>query len=83
MSTEYAQIKTECEMLREHVKDECQKKQIAESSVKMLCDEKGLIIILESSTVFMFMLLCVDSKIIYVQSTIVRAILILRYIVIR
>lgn len=51
MSTEYAQIKTECEMLREHVKDECQKKQIAESSVKMLCDEKGQIIILESITV--------------------------------
>ncbi|KAL4221302.1 hypothetical protein ACF0H5_019565 [Mactra antiquata] len=40
MTSEYSHMKIESEMLREQVKDECHKKQIAESSYKMLCDEK-------------------------------------------
>lgn len=41
MSSEYAHLKAECELLREQVKDESHRKHIAESSYKMLCDEKG------------------------------------------
>lgn len=40
MTAEYGHIKAENEMLKEQVKDETKKKQIAESSYKMLCDEK-------------------------------------------
>ena len=41
ITTEYAQMKAENEFLREQVKEECHRKQIAESSFKMLSDEKG------------------------------------------
>ncbi|XP_053379016.1 coiled-coil domain-containing protein 150-like isoform X2 [Mercenaria mercenaria] len=40
MTTEYAQMKAETEMLREKLRDEIRKKQTAESSYSMLCEEK-------------------------------------------
>ncbi|XP_060580198.1 coiled-coil domain-containing protein 150-like isoform X3 [Ruditapes philippinarum] len=40
MTTEYAQMKAEAEMVKEQLKDEIKKKQTAESSVRMLCEEK-------------------------------------------
>ena len=42
MTTEYAQMKAESEMVREQLKDEIKKKQTAEGSVRMLCEEKGM-----------------------------------------
>ena len=41
MTTESISLKMETERLREEVKDETRKKQVAESSYKMLCEEKG------------------------------------------
>ena len=41
MTTESVALKMETEKLREDVKEESRKKQIAESSYKMLCEEKG------------------------------------------
>ena len=41
MTSESISLKMETERLREEVKDETRKKQVAESSYKMLCEEKG------------------------------------------
>ena len=41
MTAESVSMKMETEKLREEVKEETRKKQVAESSYKMLCEEKG------------------------------------------
>jgi len=41
MSSGYATVKAECEITKERLKEETQRKHIAESNYKMLCDEKG------------------------------------------
>ncbi|WAR29334.1 CC150-like protein [Mya arenaria] len=43
MSSEFAHVKAECEGVKERLKEETKRKQIAESNYKMLCDEKDLI----------------------------------------
>ncbi|KAH3849947.1 hypothetical protein DPMN_092351 [Dreissena polymorpha] len=41
LSSDYAHIRNDNETLRELLKEETKRKQIAESSYKMLCDDKG------------------------------------------
>ena len=43
MTQESVSMKMETEKLREEVKEESRKKQVAESSYKMLCEEKGIL----------------------------------------
>ena len=46
MTQESVSMKMETEKLREDVKEESRKKQVAESSYKMLCEEKGILSLL-------------------------------------
>ncbi|WAR18402.1 CC150-like protein [Mya arenaria] len=45
MSSEFAHVKAECEGVKERLKEETKRKQIAESNYKMLCDEKDELLV--------------------------------------